>query len=470
MRALLLGLDIGTTTITGVVWDAEAGRVLSIARRRNDAALPRAQATRAEEDPRRLRALALQVLAELAAGCGQKRPAGIALTGQKHGLLGVGAGGEPVTPLISWQDRRTAEAGAEPARLTTLDLVQQRVSGLDWRPNGCRIQHGYGAATLFWLLRQGELPAATEQVCTAAGWVAAQFTGRQPATDPTFAASWGIYDVARDAWNEAFLERLGLPGHLLPPVRPSAQALGGLAAGVACAAGLPAGLPVFNPVGDTQASFLGSVPKVEDAILVNLGTGGQVCWAVPAFEPPGERVESRPLPGSGVLRVGASLCGGAAYAWLNHTLRTWLSEFGLDVDEETVYLRLNSLAGSSPDTRGLCVRTTFLGVRGDPSVQGGAIEGISTDNMTPGALARATLTGLVDELRDLYRSETGPRPSRGRVVAAGGAAEQNPLLLEILGQRFGLPVELAAHREAAAVGATLLVGARGHLGQEPPEG
>ncbi|RPI55519.1 MAG: hypothetical protein EHM56_05185, partial [Chloroflexi bacterium] len=276
---------------------------------------------------------------------------------------------------------------------------------------------------------------------------------------PTFAASWGVYDLVRGAWNEAFLERLGLPGRLVPPVRPAAAALGGLEAGVARAAGLPAGLPVFNPVGDTQASFLGSVPEVESTILVNLGTGGQVCWAVPAFEPPYERVETRPLPGSGALRVGASLCGGAAYAWLNHTLRTWLAEFGLEVDEETVYRRLNDLAATSPDARGLRVRTTFLGVRGDPAVQGGAIEGITADNMTLGALARATLTGLVDELRDLYRL-AGPNEGRVRVVAAGGAVEQNPLLLDILGRQFGLPVEPAAHREAAAVGAALLAARR----------
>jgi sugar (pentulose or hexulose) kinase len=38
--------------------------------------------------------------------------------------------------------------------------------------------------------------------------------------------------------------------------------------------------------------------------------------------------------------------------------------------------------------------------------------------------------------------------------------ERNPLLLEIVGQRFGLPGEPAAHREAAAVGAALLAARR----------
>jgi sedoheptulokinase len=229
---------------------------------------------------------------------------------------------------------------------------------------------------------------------------------------------------------------------------------------MARAAGLAAGQPVFNAVGDTQASFLGSVPQVGDSVLVNLGTGGQVCWALPAFEPPSERVETRPLPQAGVLRVGASLCGGAAYAWLNRTLRACLTAFGLEVDEETAYRRLNALAAASPDSGGLRVRTTFLGVRGDPSVQGGAIEGITEGNMTPATLARATLAGLVDELHDLYVSATGPAQAAVRLVAAGGAVEHNPLLLDILARRFLLPVEAAAHREAAAVGAASLAARR----------
>jgi sedoheptulokinase len=456
---VIIGLDVGTTTVTGVAWDAGAGRVRQVARRRNDAARPRLPATRAEEDPDRLLALSLEVLAELAAAGAGGPPEGIALTGQKHGLLCVDARGEAVTPLISWQDRRTSEPGDDPSGRTALEMVREAVAGLDWRPNGCRIQHGYGAATLFWLVRRGALADAAEGACTAAGWVAARLTGGRPATDPTFAASWGIYDLVRGSWNEAFVDRLGLPARLLPPVRPAGEALGGLSGEAARATGLPAGLPVFNPVGDTQASFLGSVPDPEGTVLVNLGTGGQVCWAVPDFEPPGERVETRPRPGSGALRVGASLCGGAAYAWLNRTLRAWLAEFGLEAGEEAVYRRLNALAASTPDTGGLQVRTTFLGVRGDPSVRGGAIEGITVDNMALGAVARATLVGLVDELRDLY-GEAGPGGGGARVVAAGGVVERNPLLLEIVGQQFGLPVEPAAHREAAAVGAALLAARR----------
>jgi sugar (pentulose or hexulose) kinase len=470
---IICGLDLGTTTITGLLWDGAPGRVLALARRRNDAALPVGRSTRAEQDPGRLYGLALEVLAELAAAAGTGRSVdALALTGQKHGLLCAGAHLRPLTPLISWQDRRTAEPLAGENGPKVLDRLHARLEGLDWQPNGCRIQHGYGGATLFWLTHSGALPPGTRYACTAAGWLAARLTGLPPATDPTFAASWGLYDLVHGRWNADLVRRLGLDGRLLPPVQPSGRQLGGLAPDVAARAGLPAGLPVHNPFGDTQASFLsaqadsleGILPPergqsdLTQAIFLNLGTGGQVCWAVPRFEAPGEAVETRPLPGAGhYLRVGASLCGGAAYAWLNRTVRAWLAEFGVEVAEEEVYARLNALATARDNPGGLRVRPTFLGVRGDPAVQGGAIEGITSDNVDLGALARATLTGIVEELYGLYAGHGGRQAGHSRIMAAGGGIWQNPVLPDLIAGRFGLPVRVLAQRETAALGAAAWV-------------
>ncbi len=457
----LVGLDLGTTTVTAVLLDAGRGAVLRRAQRHNDAALPPALPTRAEQDPQRLCALALEALAELAAD--DQPVEGIALTGQKHGLLCVDAEGRPLTPLISWQDRRTAEA--PPNGATILGELRARTADLAWQENGCLIAHGYGVATLFWLSQHDQLPPATYRVCTIADWLAGQLTGGLPTTDPTLAASWGVYSLVDKAWNAAFLARLGLEPHLFPTVRPSAESLGGLAPSLARRVGIRDGIPVFNALGDTQASFLGCFPQQAEAasegrpawqrVLLNLGTGGQICWQVPEFELPTQAVETRPLPHGRYLRVGASLCGGAAYAWLNRTVRAWLAEFGVEIDEEAIYERLNALAAAAKDTRGLSVRTTFLGVRGDPSVQAGAIEGITLEELHLGALARATLVGIADELHGLYRIQAGEATRYGRLVAAGGGVLKNPLLPSLIEERFGLPVHVSPHQDTAAIGAAL---------------
>jgi len=191
-------------------------------------------------------------------------------------------------------------------------------------------------------------------------------------------------------------------------------------------------------------------------ILLNIGTGGQICWRVSPFQPPTEAVETRPLLPGDYLRVGASLCGGAAYAWLNRTVRAWLSEFGVDSEEDAVYERLNALAAECDPGHGLHVRPTFLGVRGDPTIQAGAIEGITLHNMQLGALARATLVGIVDELRALHGEQASPATRYREVIATGGGVERNPLMPGLIAGHFGLPVRTPAHPETAAVGATLV--------------
>ena len=74
----IIGLDLVTPTVTGVLLDTERETVLHLAQRLNDSAIKSALPTRAEQDPQHLQALASEVLAELApAG----RPVdGIALT------------------------------------------------------------------------------------------------------------------------------------------------------------------------------------------------------------------------------------------------------------------------------------------------------------------------------------------------------------------------------------------------------
>ncbi len=458
----IIGLDLGTSKVTGVLVDTESGETLpqAEAHRVNDSAIKPALPTRAEQDPGRLRALALEALSELATYGGPVD--GVAVTGQMHGIICLDQAGEPLTPLLSWQDQRTAEVLTDGS--TTLRHIHARLKDLDWGANGCRLAHGYGAATLFWLVQQGELPSGTHRICTLPDWLAGCLTGQLPVTDPTLAASLGIYDLVSRRWNSSFVSRLELDEGLLPPIRHSGDRLGGMAKVVARTVGLPDGTPVFVALGDNQASFLGTVAEPEQSILVNLGTGGQICWMRPQFESPSEALETRPLPAGAFLRVGASLCGGAAYAWLNDTARSWLAEFGVYVDQDTVYNKLNALAAASDDPAGLRLRPTFLGSRMDPTVIAGAIEGIGSHHLRHGLrlgpLARATLVGAVEELRALYTSAGGSNLHR-RLLACGGAVQNIPVLPSIIEELFGLPVELPRLRETAALGAALLTASRG---------
>src|SRR5690606_27529269 len=111
--------------------------------------------------------------------------------------------------------------------------------------------------------------------------------------------------------------------------------VGGLSEAVAAATGLPDGLPVIVPIGDNQASVLGSVPQGEPAIQITLGTGGQTNWPDETFVR-AEGMDTRALPPDRLMLVGAGMAGGAACAWVNRTLRGWLSAFDVERDPSDV--------------------------------------------------------------------------------------------------------------------------------------
>src|SRR5207237_52429 len=100
--ALALALDLGTTSIAAVAV-ADDGRLAAHVQLPNDASVPNLSAGHAEQDPLRIRALAIDVLRQLADVLPDK-PQCLGITGQMHGGLVVDAKRQPLTNLITWQD------------------------------------------------------------------------------------------------------------------------------------------------------------------------------------------------------------------------------------------------------------------------------------------------------------------------------------------------------------------------------
>jgi len=443
----ILGIDVGTTTICGIALNQDGG-LLAYVEKPNDAAVADLPFGRFEQQPDRIRQRVIDVLGELAIRAGGA--AGIGLTGQMHGMLCVDADNRPVSPLVTWQDGRCLEPldGG-----SALEQMLERVPAETWADCGCRPASGFMGSTLFWMCRNGMLPTNARKVSFIHDWIGGVLAGQPPVTDPGDAGSAGVFDLSNLCWHEEIIQALGLPADLLPPVRESGEMVGGLCPEVASATGLKAGTPVCNAVGDNQASVIGSIAEPERSILINLGTGGQISWAIPRFRR-AERMETRYLPRQRFMLVGASLCGGRAFAWLNDVVRAWLREFGVEMEREHVYERLSALAAVGFLSEPLVARTTFAGTREDPLLRG-AFENVAMDNFRLADVSRALLQGMVAELCEYYDSAGGDA-RHDTVVASGNAVRKNPLLRELIETRLRRRVVVPAHREEAAYGAALL--------------
>jgi len=453
---MYIGLDIGTTSLSAAVLDIESGALQAHHSMPNDAgSFP--GPGRAELDMERLQRRAVECLAGLVAKA-QVDPAhvrGVGVTGQQHGVAFLAAGSAPMRPAITWQDLRGQES--VPGRDESyLQRMMVQAGGVEaFRRTGCLPAAGFLGVTLFWLHENNQLPTPPATVCFIPDAIVAFLTGAPPASDPTLAASSGVFDIVANQWDWALLERLELPRSLFPPPGVAGQPVGGLRPEIAAAAGLPAGLPVGVALGDNQASFIGSVQDPAHSLLLNVGTGSQISARTDEFHfIPG--LENRPFPGGHYLLIGGGLFGGRSYAYLLNFFRQVGETLFDGASPDDLYTRMTALAAAvSPGSDGLRCAPFFTGSRVDPSLRA-SFTGLSPDNFTPGHFARALLEGMAEGFAHFGEQMAPVIGERSPLVGAGNGVRRNRLLAEILARRFALPLHIPALAEEAAVGAAIV--------------
>ena len=322
---------------------------------------------------------------------------------------------------------------------------------------GCRLNSGFLGTTLFWLNEQGLVPRGS-RACFITDLFVAMLTNGELQTDPSLAGSGGIMNVASRNWDDETVKSLGLNRDLLPAVKEADRPAGVIPETVAI--GLPTGTPISVPVGDHQASFLGSVADRRSSVLLNVGTGAQVAVFTDGtdFAPP---VELRPFPIQGNLLSNVGLTGGWSFQVVENFVRQLGVElFGADADQ-LLYGSLTELAGKAdPDAAGLRCLPTFSGTRSDPQ-QTGSFDGMTPQNLTPANLARSVLEGMADNYRNAWDQIvqiTGTPPNVPTLVGAGNGLRENPVLAESVARKFGSAAVVTQHREEAAFGAALVGG------------
>ena len=455
---LYAGLDVGTTTLSAVILDAETGQPRATCTIPNSAGMrPGTTALgRAELNLNLLRTLAVRALAEAVARTGDSRHEirGLGVTGQQHGVAFLAGDGEPLRPAITWQDRRVEEPVAQGGE-SYLHQFLGRAGGTDaFTRMGCVPAAGFMGPTLYWLKHHDQLPGPPATACFIPDAIVSFLSGCPPCTDPTNGGSSGIFDVVARQWAWDLIGRLDLPVAILPKVRDSGDLVGRLDPSLAARTELPVHTAVYVGIGDNQASFLGSVREPGDSILLNVGTGSQVSTMMGAFQRlPG--IDTRYFPGGHYLLVGAGLFGGQSYALMRHFFRQIGEAFFGGLGDEDIYDRMTQLAACTlAGSQGLRFSPLFTGTRQDPSLQA-CLSGIGTDNLTPGCLVRALLEGIAEAFHALFQRMLPAIGNRTQLVGAGNGLRRNRLLAQILAMRFDMPLHIAA-REEAATGAALL--------------
>ena len=446
----VIGIDMGTSTISGVVADSASGAVLAVRNIPNKSTISTANGWEHIQDGDKACQAAKAVLDQLLTRCPDVQ--GIGLTGQMHGILYVNAKGEAVSPLYTWQDGRgdLPEFGGRP--LTA--LIQEKT--------GLFVPSGYGLVTHLYQVKRNLVPKDGRFICTVSDYLGMKLTGRrEPLLHASNGASLGFFDAKDRRFQADAAEKAGIDLRILPKIKDETECLGKYR-----------GIPVYVAIGDNQASFLGAAGGRENTVLLNMGTGGQISLLSSEYlEIPG--IETRPFVDRRYLLVGASLCGGKAYALLESFFRSYLAAAGADAPSQYPVMERLARAGWRQELEKDQVRerenaqaqqdwpdqiktvTTFAGTRLDPKARG-SITGIGVGNFTPENVICGVLKGMVEELMEMYRQireRTGI--SADKLILSGNGFRKNPVLQDMASHMFGLKASLAAGEEEAACGCAL---------------
>ena len=427
-----LGIDIGTSSICGIVYNTVSKDIVSIAKINNTDMLS-CNVWEKVQDANAIVDIELDLIQELRIQYPDIK--GIGLSGQMHGILYVNAEGEAVSPLYTWQDMRGSL------------LYKDGMSYAAYlsKQTGFPLSTGFGLVTHYYNKVNSLVPQNAVKLCTIMDYTAMRLTGKcEPLVDCSNAASLGFFDKEKLAFDKEALWNVGIDNSILPEIGKAFSRVGHYE-----------NISVYTAIGDNQASFLGSIRDIRHSIHITVGTSSQISvYSDDYVNVP--LLDTRPLPGGGYILVGAALCGGCSFSLLkkffSETIKLYTGE---EMDDTDLYKIMVSVPYKEVQEDDIRVETLFGGTRSHPEKRG-KIMNISCLNWHPENLIRGFLEGMSQELYDFYQLlPNSIRERKTILVGSGNGIKRNPLLCQILVERFKCHLQVSACREEAALGACI---------------
>jgi glycerol kinase len=430
--AHLLGIDQGTTQTTGLVLD-ERGQVVASRSVRVATRFP--QPGWVEQDPLEI----LDAVRAVAAPLIEAFPitaVGFDNQGETF-VLWDSRTGLPLTPAIVWQDQRAAALCAG---------WRERVDS-EWlrRKTGLLMDSYFSAPKLRWVFDhdpalRSAAAAGWLRFGTTDSWVLWHLSHGRHITDASTASRTLLFDIQRLAWDDDLLALFDIPRAILPEVLPAS----GYASDLDFGAGRP--LPLHAVLVDQQAALFGQACFRPGQVKCTFGTGSFLLMNTG----PEPRFSHHQL----LTTVAWQLDGQTAYAldggiFVTGAAVQWLAD-GLHLLPDVAASA--ELAEQSQDHSVICVPA--LAGLAAPYWQThvrGALFGLSRAT-TPADLARATLEGIACRVVDVIQAMQDDAGEFPTALKVDGGPSANRYLMQRLADLANMEVQVAAAREATAIG------------------
>lgn len=450
MPELLLGLDLGTTSVKALLLST-GGDIVA------DVSVPyplySPQVGWSEQEPEDWWAGVCRVIPQALAraNASPDHITGVAVSGQMHGAVVLDAHGAVVRPAILWNDQRS---GAQCERITALLGTERIIELVANLP-----QVGFTAPKILWLREhEPEVYERLRTILLPKDYINFRLTSAL-ATEYSDASGTLLFDVAHRRWSDEMLSALDIDPSFLPSVMGSTDLVGRVTPEAARATGLPAGTPVAAGGADNACAALGSGVVDEGELLLSLGTSGTVLAAtsVPVLDTLG-RVHTfcHAVPDRWYL-MGVVLSAGGSLRWFRDTIGEVERREAELTGREAFELILESAEQVPPGSEGLIFLPYLTGERSphaDPDARG-VFFGLSPRH-SRAHLARSVAEGVAFALADSVAIMRELGIEVETVVATGGGAASR-LWRRIHAEIFRVSV-LKGETAGPALGAAILAG------------
>lgn len=431
---LLLGIDLGTSSIKASVIDATTGAILSQAQYpEQETGIKALQSGWAEQSPDEWWQNVQGAIRKATVGndFATTDIAAIGIAYQMHGLVTVDAAGNALRDAIIWCDSRAVPYG---------EAAFQKIGAERSLSRLLNSPGNFTAAKLAWVKdKEPQIFEKIAQVMLPGDYIALKLTGKAT-TSPSSLSEGIFWDFQDEAISEDVLQAFEFDKSLIPQVQPTFSEHGYLQKEVAEALGLKEGIPVSYKSGDQPNNALSLNVLQPGEVAATAGTSGVIYGVSDQLTyDPQSRINTFAHVNHSVdeKRLGALLC-------INGTgiLNRWLRD---TVAPGAGYAQLNDEAAAiAPGSEGLYILPFGNGAErmlGNKLI-GAHMHCLDLNLHSRAHIIRAGQEGIAFAFRyglDIMR-ENGMNPA---IIRAGKA---NMFLSSVFAEAFvnvtGVPVEL----------------------------
>ncbi len=446
MQSFILALDQGTTSSRAIVFDRQ-GSMAALAQQEFKQYFP--QPGWVAHDPEEIwstqHAVATEAIRKAGLTAGQI--AAIGITNQRETtVVWDKSTGQPISPAIVWQDRRTAGFCDQ--------LKQQGHSPMIQEKTGLVVDAYFSATKIRWILehvQDARQRAAKGQLAfgTIDSWLVWKLTGgKHHITDVTNASRTMLFNIHTLQWDEELLALMDIPRSMLPEVRSCSETYGHTADGL-----FETRIPIAGIAGDQQAALFGQMCTQPGMIKNTYGTGSFVVL----------NTGDKPVASRHNLlsTIAWQINGSTQYAlegsiFIAGAIVQWLRD-GLGIIQSSA--EVEALAQTVADNGGVYLVPALTGLGAphwDPYARG-TIVGL-TRGTTAGHIARAAVESMALQAADVLRAMRAEANVDLKELRVDGGASANDALMQFQADLLGIPVVRPRIMETTALGAAYLAG------------